>query len=82
MTSHRLNEAENGSDEKLILWLNGGPGCSSLYGLMKENGPFNVSDDFFLEVLRFKHLKKIIMLTSFFFCFYYDKFSTTNILLF
>merc|ERR1719354_821441 len=34
-----LNEADSG-DERLILWLNGGPGCSSLYGLMKENGPF------------------------------------------
>ena len=69
MTSHRLNEAENGSDEKLILWLNGGPGCSSLYGLMKENGPFNVSDDFFLEVLRFKHFLNKKMLTSIFFVF-------------
>ena len=46
MTSHRLNEADSG-DERLILWLNGGPGCSSLFGLMKENGPFVVGVDFF-----------------------------------
>lgn len=36
-----LFKSQSGHDsDPVILWLNGGPGCSSMIGMVSENGPF------------------------------------------
>jgi cathepsin A (carboxypeptidase C) len=40
-----LKANQNPSNDPVILWLNGGPGCSSLGGMFNEIGPWRVNDD-------------------------------------
>ncbi|CAK8692979.1 unnamed protein product [Clavelina lepadiformis] len=40
-----LNECTDPSSNKLIIWYNGGPGCSSMDGLFAEHGPYKFGSD-------------------------------------
>ncbi|CEG76076.1 hypothetical protein RMATCC62417_11018 [Rhizopus microsporus] len=45
-----VEQEEKTDPQKLIIWLNGGPGCSSMDGLFLENGPFRVKKDLSLSI--------------------------------
>ena len=46
----------------VVLWLNGGPGCSSLDGFVYEMGPFEISDDNTLSLREYRWNKNVNML--------------------
>lgn len=55
-------------DDPLVLWLNGGPGCSSLAGFLTEQGPFRVSRNdsrtILLNEYRWNQVASVIFLES------------------
>ncbi len=51
------------SDQRsLVIWLNGGPGCSSTYGLFSENGPylFNKSQQLYRNPFAWNQLYDVV----------------------
>ncbi|KAJ4970212.1 hypothetical protein NE237_003311 [Protea cynaroides] len=38
-------ESRNSKDDPIVIWLTGGPGCSSELAVFYENGPFAIADD-------------------------------------
>lgn len=48
-TFSSISNKYNAETAPVILWLNGGPGTSSMFGLFVENGPFMLSEKGYLE---------------------------------
>lgn len=44
-----FNSRQNPSEDPLVIWLTGGPGCSSELALFYENGPYKINDDLSLK---------------------------------
>ncbi|OAO90238.1 hypothetical protein AXX17_AT5G22470 [Arabidopsis thaliana] len=46
---HFFFQSRNNSSDPVVIWLSGGPGCSSSIALFYENGPFTISEDLSLS---------------------------------
>ena len=59
-----FNEAKNDSENKkpLVLWLNGGPGCSSLDGWAEEHGPMLMDENGKFQLNNFSWVNEAYMI--------------------
>jgi len=39
-----IESLSNPATDPILIWFNGGPGCSSMLGLFAENGPYIIDD--------------------------------------
>ena len=67
----------NKADDPVILWMSGGPGCSSELALFYENGPFHITEKLTLEWNengwdKASSKEKPIFIASFSFSFFYS----------
>ena len=42
-------ESRSNKNDPVVIWLTGGPGCSSELALFYENGPFNIANNLSLS---------------------------------
>jgi cathepsin A (carboxypeptidase C) len=53
-----VESQSNPATDPLVLWLNGGPGCSSMLGLLTELGPFRVENNGTININKYAWNKR------------------------